>query len=80
MNCQACVQECKEQGYLCAPRDPDHGHYYEEWMYDAEAEHKRTAHVAPLVDGFYRCPVGIHEPVEAHPADAMRAAGQEPLL
>ena len=78
MNCEQCVKECRAEGLMCAPRDPDHIHYYEQWMYDAEAEHKRTAHAMVLTGGMYQCGKGHR--AEAHPADAMRAAGQEPML
>ena len=52
---------------------------YEYGLYDAmKGEHKRTAHAMALNGGMYRCGKGHR--VEAHPADAMRAAGQEPML
>ena len=53
-------------------------HWYEPWMYEQDTEHKRTAHAMVLTGGIYRCDKGHR--VEAHPADAMRAAGQEPML
>ena len=37
-------------------------------------EHRRKAHAMTVVGGFHRCEKGHR--VEAHPADAMRAAGQ----
>ena len=78
MKCQPCVQECKAEGGLCSPKDPDHRSYYEEWMYEQDAEHRRVAHVMVLTGGSYRC--GMGHVVEAHPSEAMRAAGQQPML
>ena len=80
MNCEQCVKDCRDDGQTCAPRDPDHVHWYEQWMYDVEDEHVLTAHVSTLIGGFYRCPAGKHDPVEAKPAEAMRAAGMRPML
>ena len=80
MNCQECVKECVED---CLTEErflhkavPGFKREQQEKL----EEHRATAHVSPLTDGFYRYPLGIHAPVEAHPADAMRAAGQEPML
>ena len=78
MKCEPCVKECKEQGQLCSPKDPDHASYYEQWMYEQDDEHRRVAHAMVLTGGMYRCDKG-HK-VEANPADAMRAAGQQPML
>ena len=80
MNCQECVKECKAAGGMCNPPDAEERLWYEQWQYDAVAEHKRAAHVMELARYDYRCPAGQHEPVEAHPAEIMRAAGMELLL
>ena len=63
---------------MCLPPDPDHVHWYEQWMYDADKEHVKSAHAMTLIGGFHRCEKGHR--VEAHPADAMRAAGQVPMI
>ena len=48
-------------------------------MWDAMEEHRLTQHVMTLIGGYYRCPASTHDPVEAKPADAMRAAGMRPV-
>lgn len=78
MKCQKCVGECKARGELCGPRDPDHAQYYEPWMYEAEKEHRRTAHAMALCGALWKCSNG-HE-IEATPQETMRAAGIKPML
>ena len=81
MNCPGCVAACKAEGGICNPLtaadllDPELGRIAAE----AQAGH-RLAHLMPLGGGFHRCPVGEHGLIEAHPADAMRAAGMKPML
>ena len=82
MTCEQCVKECKEEGGKCNPLTGEDWAGYEQWMIDDVATHKRTAHVMHLTGGFYRC-LNLnagHPPVEANPADAMRAAGMERLI
>ena len=79
MKCKKCVEECQGEGGLCSPPPEDHADYYQQWMYDQDAEHQNIAHRMILIDGFYRCLEG-HRRVEAPPAEAMRAAGIPPLL
>ena len=78
MKCQECVQACKEEGGMCAPLTSEERSWYEPWMFRMDSEHKRTAHAMALTGGIYHCDRGHR--VEAHPADAMRAAGMEPML
>ena len=59
MKCQPCVQECKERRAGYARRKTRTiASYYEEWMYDQDAEHRRAAHVMMLTGGYYRCGMG----------------------
>ena len=78
MKCEPCVKECKDR-VGCAHRKtqtmrPTTNSGCMSRMTNTGA----TAHVMVLTGGMYRCNKG-HK-VEAHPADAMRAAGQEPML
>ena len=82
MNCQECIQECKEGGGLCAPPSEIDRENARDMGFDADEAyklHQQIGHAMPLIGGFYRCDQG-HEPVEAHPADAMREAGMERLI
>ena len=79
MNCEQCVKECKAEGGKCNPLTGEEWSWYEPWMIEDVAHHKHAAHAMVLFSsGFHRCEKG-HK-VEAHPADAMRAAGMEPML
>lgn len=78
MKCETCIQECKAEGGMCAPLDPDRVHWCEDWMYQAEADHKHDAHLMTLHGALWECDKG-HD-VEATPQDTMRAAGVPMLL
>ena len=81
MKCAECVNECKAEGGLCAPMD------YQSFQVMKEtgirmsfvAKHRTRRHSRIMDGGFWRCAHG-HDPVEANPADAMRAAGVKPML
>ena len=82
MNCEQCVKECKEQGGLCNPPTTEEMASGETMLWELSAEHRQISHVMHLTGGFYRC-LNLnagHPPVEANPADAMRAAGQARLI
>lgn len=81
INCRECVKECKEQGGMCWPPTFEECLGAQDDGYDANEAfdlHKLVAHVMTIVGGHHRCEKGHR--VEAHPADAMRAAGMEPML
>ena len=84
MNCQKCVAECEKQGGLCGiiDRETFEGLKNAGWK-DNEIggrvkTHRELEHTMAIRGHAWVCPKG-HK-VEAAPADAMRAAGMEPML
>ena len=80
MNCEQCVKECKAEGGKCLPLTGEQWARYGPGMLGYVAQHRRTGHSMHLTGGFYHCLNTGHPQVEAQGADAMRAAGMEPLL
>ena len=76
MKCKECVQECKDAGGFCNPVSSEE----DQMLAEVITSHRLGVHVMPVIGGSYRCPKGLHPLVEAHGADAMRAAGMEPII
>ena len=81
MKCAECVNECKAEGGLCAPMDFESIQAMKEVGIPVRTvgKHRTRKHSRVLVGGFWRCAHG-HDPVEARPDEAMRAAGVKPML
>ena len=80
MKCKTCVADCKAEGGLCIPPQGEEKlapEIMEAWA-EVGPDHARRWHNMDLVGGFWECAKGHR--VEAHPVDAMRAAGITPLL
>ena len=95
MRCPECVKECKAEGGICEGggvfvcpcgncgcgyKAAEDCHCDEPcWINPDIEQHVAAKHTMALVGGHYRCDKG-HDPIEANPVDAMRAAGLEPML
>ena len=83
MNCQKCVGECEKQGGLCGiigrdEREGLHDMGMKDSDIDAHVKEHRASHTMAIQGHAWVCLKGHR--VEAAPADAMRAAGMEPML
>ena len=80
MKCETCVAKCKSEGGLCVPPQGEETmapEIMEAWA-KMGPDHELRFHYMQISEGFWYCQKGHR--VEAHPVDAMRAAGVEPLL
>ena len=84
MNCQTCIQECKERGGLCVAqssltvKEQLHVEALGNEAVEATRIHQERGHAMTLHGALWRCGVG-HE-VDATPVETMRAAGIPRLL
>ena len=78
--CLPCVEECKDQGDLCAPNDADSRELMREepWMKEAQGDHRKTKHAMSIQGAQWVCDKGHQK--EASGYEVMEHAGTPRLI